>query len=508
MTTTEAPPVEEWRQLDRNTMPVTAVWIAGILAGISIPILIGVRNNDGPFGLVLAIALGGIVVGTGGATVIDWMRWRHTTYRVTDERVEVRHAWILHKLRSVPRERVRTVDLAADPVQRMFGVVKVKVGTGEQATATSGHLTLDPVSRAEAENLRRVLLRHAAGPVDDSVEEAGRPIATLKWSWLRNAPISVTTPILGAAAFGGVMQVSEWFGAQGAVFRMVRDDLFNGLTILWLVAVLVAAGVIVGVVGSLGLWVEMWWNYRLTREHGTLRVQRGFLTTRSLSLEQRRLRGVNLFEAFGTRLAGAARVDVIATGMKEDAQNKNNSTPKTLLPAAPMAVARQVAADVLGTDPLSGVDIRPHPRAARGRLVHWAVYAVLALAAVLAVLGLLLTTVLLHIAWITAVVLMPIAIALALDAYRNLGHGLSDEYLVTRYGGGSRNTVALVRGGVIGWTVRRSPFQRRAGLMTLSATTAASKGEYFVRDIGESEGLEFAEEAVPGLLTPFLEPQR
>jgi len=45
VTTTEAPPVQEWRQLDRNTMPVTAVWIAGILAGISIPILIGVLNN-------------------------------------------------------------------------------------------------------------------------------------------------------------------------------------------------------------------------------------------------------------------------------------------------------------------------------------------------------------------------------------------------------------------------------------------------------------------------------
>jgi putative membrane protein len=44
--------------------------------------------------------------------------------------------------------------------------------------------------------------------------------------------------------------------------------------------------------------------------------------------------------------------------------------------------------------------------------------------------------------------------------------------------------------------------------MTLSATTAASKGEYFVRDVGESEGLAFAEEAVPGLLTPFLEPRR
>jgi len=55
--------------------------------------------------------------------------------------------------------------------------------------------------------------------------------------------------------------------------------------------------------------------------------------------------------------------------------------------------------------------------------------------------------------------------------------------------------------------VRSSPFQRRAGLVTIAATTAANSGEYFVRDVGTSEGLAMAADAVPGLLTPFLEPR-
>ena len=75
---------------------------------------------------------------------------------------------------------------------------------------------------------------------------------------------------------------------------------------------------------------------------------------------------------------------------------------------------------------------------------------------------------------------------------------------MTRYGAGSRHTVALLRGGIIGWTVRSSPFQRRAGLVSIAATTAAGGGEYVVRDVGESEGLALAADAVPGLLTPFL----
>ena len=335
---------------------------------------------------------------------------------------------------------------------------------------------------------------------------AAPPLAELDWAWLRYAPISVTTPVLGAAAFGAVLQASDWFDLQGPLLRTVRDDLLGDVPVAGFVAVLVAAGLVIGFVGSLGLFVEMWWRYRLTRDGGTLRVHRGLLTTRSLSLEQRRLRGVDVFEAFGARLLGAARVDVVATGLGTRS-DRERADPKTLLPPAPLAVAHRVAADVLGAAPLSDVDIRRHPRVARSRRLRWALLAVAGVVVVLAGLGVLLTVVLVHLAWIAAVVLTPVAVALALDDYRNLGHGLSGDYLVTRYGAGSRHTVALLRGGVIGWTVRRSPFQRRAGLITLAATTAAGHGEYFVRDVGESEGLAFAAEAVPGLLTPFLEPR-
>jgi putative membrane protein len=133
---------------------------------------------------------------------------------------------------------------------------------------------------------------------------------------------------------------------------------------------------------------------------------------------------------------------------------------------------------------------------------------VLALAAVLAVLGFLLTEVLAHLAWILAVVLLPVAVFLAFESYRNLGHGLAEQHLVTRYGIGARRTAALLRSGVIGWTISSSPFQRRSGLVTVKATTAANSGAYPVYDVGIDEGLRFADEAVPGLLTPFLEPRR
>ncbi|WP_170198475.1 PH domain-containing protein, partial [Streptomyces chryseus] len=250
--------------------------------------------------------------------------------------------------------------------------------------------------------------------------------------------------------------------------------------VLWIVVVLVVGACTAGVVGALGLWVEMWWNYRLEREPGgTLRVRRGLFTTRSTSVEERRLRGVELVEPLGVRTLGAARVDAVATGLTvgEDSGHANH---RTLLPAAPRATAEAVAAHVLreAVSPTRAARLTPHPPAARTRRLRWAVGAALAPVLVLGVLGALLTDVLLYAAGACGVVLLPTAVLLGRDAYRSLGHGVSGEYLVARSGTVRRTTVALRRGGVIGWTVKQSVFQRRAGLVTLTATTAAGAGAY------------------------------
>jgi putative membrane protein len=108
--------------------------------------------------------------------------------------------------------------------------------------------------------------------------------------------------------------------------------------------------------------------------------------------------------------------------------------------------------------------------------------------------------------WITAVCLLPISVLIGLDRYRNLGHTLTDRYLVSRSGSLDRETVALQRTGIIGWKFTQTLFQRRAGLLSVTAVTAAGKGGYAVVDIGEGDGLALADKTIPDLLRPFLAP--
>jgi putative membrane protein len=495
-----------WQRLDRRALLLKGVLMTGVAGGIVLPVLLGLSSGawfgSGPRrGTGLTVLISGAVLLVAGAVAAEALRHRKTLYRVGPGRVELRSGLLLVKRRSLARERIRSVDLAASPLLRLLGLVKVRIGTGEQSTGGDSTLELNPVARAEGDRLRAELLDRPAAPDRAS---AG-VLASVDPAWIVYAPASFVAPLLGGAAAGAVLQASDFLGRQQDVIRWVGDR-FQDTSLVLMIVLLVTAAVVAGGFGALGLWVEMWWAYRLEREPGgTLRVRRGLLTKRSITVEERRLRGVELVEPLGVRLLGAARVDAVATGLAQDDKDRHADL-QVLLPPVPRGLAGEVAGQVLREPvPPFAAPLTPHPPAARRRRLFRALVSVLVPAASLTALGLWLTPVLVTVAVVWTLLGLPLAVLLALDAYRALGHTVSGGYLITRSGTFRRATVALQRQGVIGWTVSQSFFQRRAGVLTLTATTAAGAGGYSIHDAAEGEGLAFAAGAVPGLLAPFLE---
>ena len=406
-------PGGEWQQLDKRALLVRAAVMSGVAGGICLPVLLGLSGGawlrgEARSGVGVALLLLGAVLLVLAGAGAEYLRWRKTRYRIGTERAELHTGVLLVQRRSLARDRIRSVDLTANPLLRVLDLVKVRIGTGEHSGSGESTLELNPVAKAEGERLRRELL--ARPPADAPGAYREGELATVDLSWIRYAPVSFVAPLLGGAAVGGVMQVSEWFGAQGKVIDWVGER-FEHTSVVMMITVLVLAAVAAGGVGSLGLWVEMWWNYRLERESGgTLRVRRGLFTARSISLEERRLRGVELVEPLGVRLLGAARVDAIATGIADDDQDKHADL-KVLLPPAPRAIADGVAGQVL-REPRTPTDapLTPHPRAARTRRLRWALATAIVPLALLVALGPWLTSVLLHIAAACALVALPAAV--------------------------------------------------------------------------------------------------
>ncbi|HEY4421948.1 MAG TPA: PH domain-containing protein [Pseudonocardia sp.] len=518
-TGTDVPPVVEtpWRRLDKRMLVVSP--IAGLvrLLPVVLILLVTGRQSDPmqvwvPLTLAVLVVIGGVI------------RWRTTRYRITADRVELHTGWLRRQRRSVPRDRIRTVDLTAKLLHRIFGLSVVHVGAASGSPMESAGLQLDAVSKTEADRLRRELLDRsptAVGPgaVEHAPVPPPRPPATelarLNWSWLRFAPLTFSA-IAGIGAMGAA--VFNLIGELGVDPRDIPavDDAADRLTStpIWVtIAVLAALLIVVAVVGAMVLFAERWYGYRLTREAGdptiaappsagigtgTLRVRRGLLTRRSLSVSEQRLRGVEVVEPLLLRAGRGAYSRALSTGLTRSAQGG------ALQPPCPRPEAHRVASAALREPPheITLAPLRKHPPAALQRRMTRALVPTAVLVAGLFVAGS--AVPFLAGPAVPSLLLLPLAALVALDRFRNLGHQLTARYLVSRQGCVLRRTVALQRSGVIGWTFRQSIFQRRSGLVTVEAITAAGAGGYQVLDVAAADGVALADASVPQLLTPFL----
>jgi putative membrane protein len=479
-----------WRRLDPRMLVVGP--LSGLVRLLPAFAIVLVTGREGDLTRVwIALGAAGLVVAFGV------VRWRTTRYRITPERVELHSGWLRRQRRSVPRDRIRTVDLTARLEHRLFGLSVVKVGSASGG-ATEHGLSLDAVSKAEADLLRRELLDHSparpTAPAPEPVEE----LARLDWSWLRFAPLTFSSlagiGAIAAAVFNLLgelgVDITEIGAVDAAAGRLTRAP-------IWIAVAVVATIVLVtAVVGAMLLFTERWFAYRLTRERtgegSALRVRRGLFTRRSLSVAERRMRGAEIVEPLLLRAGRGAQTRALSAGLARDAQGG------VLQPPVPRAEAHRVASVALREPPqeITGAPLRRHPRAALTRRMTRA----LGPAAVIVVVAYLVGP-----SWAgpTSLLLLPAAALAGWDRYRNLGHQLTSGYLVSRQGSIARRTVALQRSGVIGWTVRQSIFQRRVGLVTLEAVTGAGAGAYPVLDLAADDAVALADTAVPGLLTPF-----
>jgi putative membrane protein len=273
---------------------------------------------------------------------------------------------------------------------------------------------------------------------------------------------------------------------------------------------------------SVAGYVALFWNFRLVSVGtGMLRVSRGLLSTRTTTIDTRRLRGAELSEPLLLRGAGGARCLAITTGLRVGHGAERGGS--LLLPPAPRAVAAAVASAVLETavlesaragvragapapaggwaaELLTGGLVRHGPAARRRRYVR-----AVGGAGVLAAAGVAAWAAGPLPAWVGlgSLILLPLGAVLAADRYASLGHRLSGGWLVTRTGSLIRRRSVLSTEGIIGWRIHQSWFQRRQGLASLAATTAAGRQHYTAHDVPVATALDLATSATPDLISPF-----
>ncbi|MBN6055317.1 PH domain-containing protein [Nonomuraea sp. RK-328] len=445
-------------------------------------------------------------VGLAGTVAFAVVRWATLTYEVLGDRLEIRRSLVSRSVRTIPLERIRGVDVSTPPLHRVLGLAVLKIDTGASGGDEEGRL--DGVTLGEAERLKAVLLRRAraaeapvpAGPLAGEAapvaRRPGRTIIEVPRLWLLYGPLSgayLLTPF--ALAGGAVGLAFQWgdelgFGRDAAwtagEWLWHHPYLLLGVAVLLVLAMPFAGGVMYAVFN---------WDFRLMERDGYLVAERGLVNRRSVSLESRRVRGYEIVEGFAERWAGVVRVWAIVTGLGD------SSTRGQLLPDVPRQVAVQVTADAIGP---YRAGLRPHPPVARNRRLFRAVFPWAALT-VLAVLAEAATgSPLWWFLAVPALLLAVLGVPLGIDRYRSLGHGYDGVRLAVRSGSLRRAQAVVERRAVVGWRIRQTWFQRRAGVFTLIAGVGAGKGGYDAVDVSRTQVVGLPAEVTPDWLAPFL----
>ncbi|TLF75988.1 hypothetical protein FEK34_19805 [Nocardia cyriacigeorgica] len=503
----------------------------------------------------IPVLLGTLILGTSsgnhGWSVIPFVaivgyaltRWFTTTYRIGPTHIELRTGLIQRKKLSVPRSRIRSVDIEADLLHRILGLAVLAIGTGQHADSGE-KFQLNALDADMVPSLRTELLAHTRDPHVDADQpdgpppkpqaeldatglaangsqmERGREIGHWRAGWVRYAPLSLT----GFAIVAPIVGVGFQYGLGEVVFRSEAVHSVEGrgtlLLVLFGLALLVAV-VLVTSLAACAHYLATYFGLRVTDNGTTLHLRYGLFTTRQVTLDLARFRGATVNEPLLLRLAGGAALEAIMTG-----QNPRQK----ILPQAPRAAVDHTLAHLLsphaakypnGTAQarVAGmsapaitaaaapgrVTLIPHGPAARRRRYTHTMWPVPMVAAAL----LLPTPAGEPVSpwwWLLPIALIPLTAALAEDRYRGLGHAVlpatptSPTWLITRSGSLDRDRDCLEAPGIIGWTVRQTFWQRRSGLATVTAATAAGKKRYHVFDLPLDQAWALIEAVTPGRL--------
>ena len=413
-------------------------------------------------------------------------RWFTTAYRIDADELQLRAGVLQRKVLSLPRNRIRSVSTDTRLLHRLLGLTVLRVSTGQEARGDDA-FALDAVPAEQVPRLRAVLLADSLIQPSDTAPQ-GRVLARWRPSWLRYSPLSFTGLTMIAAAIGVLYQVG---GAALLRSGLAEDgrDAAGRYGVAATVAVGVAVVLLVSILLSVLRSLLTYGNLVLRRDAEVLHLRHGLLRQREHTYDMRRLRGGTLREPLLVRLFGGARLDAVMTGVGGAGE------ASLLLPPCPSDTAHGVLADLIGRPADVTGPLRSHGAAATRR--RWTRALAVPLVAGL---GLMVAALLVPVPgwwWPLWVVLAVVAALLAADRARSLGHRVGDGWLVARSGSVERRRDCIDGGGVVGWTVRQSFFQRRAGVATLIAATAAGEKAYRVIDVPAAAAWTIAAQASP-----------
>ena len=435
--------------------------------------------------------------------LLGFVIWRARTWELADEGLVVRWGLLNRRRLTVPYEHIHTVSINSTLFERVFGLVTLDLDTG--AAATEGDASkISGMREGEAEALRAELFRRkrAAAPADEKnleapvspdAPEAERPLAVFSLTNRQLALAAASHISAGGQAFAlvvllgnGLAQLGEWglFDLEGAGAGIAATEV---PALLPLLAGFVISVLVFGAAVSFAVNLMRYAGYRVERYADRVVVEHGLLSRVSRTVVAGRVQYVAVRQGIIRQLIGYAEVtaQVVSAPGEKDGESSGSVLlhPFIRMDELDVFLAEVLPAyaGVLGAAQLGRLGPVARRRAVVRAVIWWpfataiffGVHWLFGFSGLLERAAWLLRPLLVAAA-VLSVLLLVGFVADALRAWGAACYGHTARELMLVTGGLTRLTVIVPRARLQRMSVSASPFQRRAGVATLSVRTAAS----------------------------------
>ncbi|WP_307258321.1 PH domain-containing protein [Oikeobacillus pervagus] len=246
------------------------------------------------------------------------IRWLRFTYRVEEEELRIEYGLFVKKKRYIPFERIQSLNFSEGILQRIFGLVKVKVETAGSSLGEA-EAELTAISKEEAKNLEEIIAsskrkESKEQELNIQEEQAKAPQEVLYKAAFSDLLIMGVTSggagVVIAAILAFLSQFQELIPYE-KIFHELEHVVKNGIVfviVLVVLALIVAWGI--AVIGMLLKYA----NFTLKKVDEDLIITRGLIEKRQITVPLKRIQGVTMIENLIRQPFGYATVQIESAG--------------------------------------------------------------------------------------------------------------------------------------------------------------------------------------------------
>jgi putative membrane protein len=242
--------------------------------------------------------------------------WLTFYYQVNDGEIKIKSGVLIKKVRYIRKERIQSIDLSAGIIERMFRLVKVRIETAGGGAEPEMHLIA--IREHDAQQLREILLNkdNERGLEEDDDELKEKESNEVSWSMTYKQLLiaAITSSGLGLvlSAIGAFLPQIDTVIPQNYFFDSAYDYFLQSTIyhlVLGIFIILLIAWFI-----SIAITVTTYGKFTVTLQKGDLKIVRGLLEKRDLTLNIKRITAIRIVSGIFRQPFGYCSVYVESGG--------------------------------------------------------------------------------------------------------------------------------------------------------------------------------------------------